>query len=705
MFSDDVVGKEVEKKKSTKKSNYQSKKKSTNVNISKYKTPLIVIVLVVLFIIIYFALRTDNSFNGIEKRLVSKAEEYVNENNITTSKEIYLDSTKIEVDLPEKCNLLSGVIYNGTDYKPYLLCSDYESELMPDNDKYRLIGSDVIILLKGMKYSELGYKSSDKVNINGEVLDEEGVYNLYYSLENSSKSVIRKVIVVNNSSLTNYFPKIINVNSENDIINKGVKYEDSVIAVDSSDGNITNRIIKSSNVNEFEAGEYKIVYSVRNDLGYNTLFEKKVTVVEPKSTEEVNVVTKLSNQNMTNEDVVIKVSIVGDNYKHTILPDKTKAEAKEFEYKVSENGKYEFIIVDSSDNEISKIVSITNIDKTVPTGTCEATLLSQRTEVKVNVTSFNYIEGYSYSINGKETAYLPNKNYTVSTKATSKEVYVKIKDYIGNEAKIDCNVTDKRSSLDDNGIRSGFYNSVKSRLRIPLTQALANRGHTVNDVNKCIRDAVIAAGPYTRYGVAAAAYGVIDCIYTMTGYVISYDHTGGKVGGNYCSEKVNASICGKLGVNVNWGKQGGTCNSDQCYYGMNCATAVRWAMCNGGMDLCSRGDAGAHSMVNVKYFPEADGVYVQGNKVEHYCGNHLESYGASALVRMLKPGDAIASGEGGGHAFLVIGRDSGGIYTAEDGYFTRYISYSEMTNGKIRYRLLFLDRYYANPANRNNLYG
>ena len=86
-------------------------------------------------------------------------------------------------------------------------------------------------------------------------------------------------------------------------------------------------------------------------------------------------------------------------------------------------------------------------------------------------------------------------------------------------------------------------------------------------------------------------------------------------------------------------------------------------------------------------------------------GVDYSSYSADQLVRMLKPGDIIADSEGGGHTFVVVGYDDNGIYTAEDGYYMRSIKYSSLTNGKESYRLMFLDRYYANANNRNNLYG
>ena len=128
-------------------------------------------------------------------------------------------------------------------------------------------------------------------------------------------------------------------------------------------------------------------------------------------------------------------------------------------------------------------------------------------------------------------------------------------------------------------------------------------------------------------------------------------------------------------------------------------------MCNGGMDLCSRGDNTAFGMADIKFFPEADAVGIKGSKVNYVYGIDYSNLSASALVRKLKPGDIIASSEGDGHVFVVVGYDDNGIYTAEDGYFMRNLKYSTLTSGKESYRLMFLDRYYANPKNRNNLYG
>ena len=77
---------------------------------------------------------------------------------------------------------------------------------------------------------------------------------------------------------------------------------------------------------------------------------------------------------------------------------------------------------------------------------------------------------------------------------------------------------------------------------------------------------------------------------------------------------------------------------------------------------------------------------------------------------MVKPGDIAFTARHGDndgssqHTFVIIGKDETGIYTANNGNYINKITYSSMLNGESYYRLLFLDNYYANENNRNNLY-
>ena len=685
--------------------NYRSpakKKKKKSFITVKPVYILIVLILIIFFVIIFSNSSSSSTYSSIEKEMVKKAKDYIS--YYKTNNEIYLDSSKLNIDLPSNCNILSGVIYKDDIYTPYLVCNDYRSEIM-DNRDITLVGGNVIFLFKGSDYQELGYKSPYSIQVSGKVnTDKEGVYNIYYLSKSINYMAIRKVIVVDNILAKDLFPKI-NLGTDEVVLELGQIYTDNVTSLDRFDGNLTNKIIKLGKVNESEVGEYYVTYSVTNSLGYTTMKTRKIQI---SNSVDTSVYKEISTDNMTNENVTITIKVVGDNYAYTILPDNERTTKTEIKYEVEENGKYEFIVVNSDESMIYKTVNINNIDKTIPTGTCLATLYSDKTVYSVTITSLNYVVGYNYLFNNVSSGYISSSNYTsksVGDKNT--KLSVGIKDYIGNESTIQCKVLDKKFKYDPNGYRTIITG--KARLHIPISEALAKKGHTVNDLNMCIYNRVKEAGPGTRYGVVAAAYGLIDCTYSMTGYVLAYNHTSGKVensgSSNYCS--YNSDICGKLGINTRWGSFGGQCNpsaNGQCWHGLNCATFVRWAMCNGGMDLCTRGSASAFEMASTKYFPDADGVYIKSGKVSYYSGKNLTNYNVNEIVRMIKPGDVMATSSGGDHTFIVVGRDENGIYTAEDGYYMRYLKYNDIASTTTYTRILFLDSYYANAKNRNNLY-
>lgn len=699
-------------------SDYRVPKQNISKKNNQTKTIFIAgaVLIIMVFIIIISAARGKQTyFERLENEMVEKSKEYLKLNSIDVSKEVYLDTAKTGIKIPDSCNILSGVLYKDGEYTPYLLCDNYESNiLIDDNESFNLIGNKIVLLTMGSNYYELGQNSLTNVQISGKVdTSKEGVYNVYYISQMSNSYAIRKVIVVDNPLANSLLP-VINIQDDYLEVGLGEDYSENIIAVDKIDGNITNKVLKVSNVDLNETGEYHNIYSVSNSLGYTVMLMQKIIVLNK---EETAIIAHLDDDNMTNGSVNIIVKIIGERFDHLVLPNHKEVTDKEISYEVDENGEYRFVAVNDDNTEVLKVVKVNNIDNTIPSGSCTAVEYYNKVVFNVSISSFNHIVGYNYHNGSDESGYLPYSNYT-SNKKSSGNLSVVVKDYIGNVGTVYCTVSEKKSNIEPYGYNTKIIRD-KPRLHKPIGDALADKGYTINDLNKCIRNRVEEAGPYTRWGVAAAGYGLIDCTYTMTGYTLPYNHNGGKVeeerngnGGltSYCSG-INKDICGKLGVNSNWGKKGGVCGNDEdgnpkaeCWYGLNCATFVRWAMCNGGMDLCSKGSAGAQSMTSLKYFPEADGVWIINGGVGYYSGVDLSKKSAYELVRMIKPGDAIATDEGGGHTFIVVGYDQNGIYTAEDGYYMRYIKYDSMVKTGT-YRILYLDRYYANPNNYNHLYG
>ena len=251
---------------------------------------------------------------------------------------------------------------------------------------------------------------------------------------------------------------------------------------------------------------------------------------------------------------------------------------------------------------------------------------------------------------------------------------------------------------------NGFTEEISgSPLNQTLKSALSSRGNTIDDLNNCIGEKVNSAGYGTRAGVVAAGIGLLQCTMDLTGgYTYPYDHSGGKIG--------QADLNGKLGVNSRWGEFGGIgCQNEPCRLGLNCANFVRWSMCNGGMNMCSQGSAGARSMTgaftSTNFFPGA--VRIQTSGSFKVMSNSAETSISSKdeAVDAIKPGDVLYSdnnGEGQ-HAMLIVGKDGSSITIAENGRKTRKISFNELKNGSKTYVVVLLDGYYSDSSNVNSL--
>lgn len=233
----------------------------------------------------------------------------------------------------------------------------------------------------------------------------------------------------------------------------------------------------------------------------------------------------------------------------------------------------------------------------------------------------------------------------------------------------------------------------------PLADILGKNGHTIDELNQCIADRVTGAGYGTREGVVEAGMGLLQCTMDMTGgYTYPYDHYGGIA-------TRNPDLNGKLGVNSQWGTGGGTgCQGAACKLGLNCATFVRWSMCNGGMNTCSASVNTAQGMFSFEYFP--GGTMVRLSPGFNVIGNESVS-SASEAIDKIQPGDVLfsnlVSGKAG-HVMLVVGKSGDNITIAENGRGTRTLSKDGLLNNKsMTYSVLLLDGYYADSSNMNSL--
>ena len=416
-----------------------------NVKSTRFDYKIIAILILIVIIICYLLFFQDlfkNPYVKKEEEMVKVATDYVIKNGISTNTEIYLDVSKLDIDLPNECNITSGVIYDGANYTPNLVCNEYKSVVISSNkeieDFVKLKGDEVMIIPKGTNYYEPGYISNDIVDSVGNVGTEEGVYNIFYKTKNSNNLAIRKVIIIDNPAIKVTFPTISLIGEEVIYVVQGKQYDEpGFTGRDIDDGNISNRVIIEGDVNTSVPGEYTITYILTNSKGNSNTITRKVNVISDNG--ELVIDYRLTPENYTNQSVTIKLSI-SDEYEKIIYPD--GSEGTNLIYTVHENGIYNFSVYDMYGRITTKSIEVNNIDKTLPEGTCTATAYYNRTEVKVSVTTEKAISSYEYLFNNNSVATIQSNYYSINQEKPT-IVNVKIKDSIGNTNTLSCNIIDQ----------------------------------------------------------------------------------------------------------------------------------------------------------------------------------------------------------------------------------------------------------------------
>lgn len=436
-----------------------SKKKNNN-----YKKIFLIIGVVVFLIIVGFIILNtldNNSINyqDIENKMVESARIYVQKSNLSSKNGLYITNDYLEVKT-RNCSDISGVIVDGSSYSPYLVCDNYTSKIINNDETYgKLNGGAVVIVDKNNGYYDLGCSTNYNVEVITDYANHEGVYTYLYKIKNNNVVLgvlTRKVVVfdkdASNSGLTFELKgdKVVYL-TDGEVYN-----EQGVIAIDSKDGDISKSVIILNNVNYDIPGEYEIKYTINTSSGYSSNIVRKIIVGEKNDNGEMVVNSMYSPISNTNESVKITILVSGDNYKHMILPDGNIVTDKIVEYEAKENGMYTFSIYDKKDNPTIKQIEINNIDKVLPSGVCSAITYSDYTEVKVsNVNKESCI--YNYETTNHSSIYVADNNYRISI-GNVENVSVNIKDMAGNVGKINCEVQKDKSLINKEYVNDkGYY--------------------------------------------------------------------------------------------------------------------------------------------------------------------------------------------------------------------------------------------------------
>ena len=156
------------------------------------------------------------------------------------------------------------------------------------NPNIELDGDKEIVLSLGSDYQESGYKAND--NYDGELTDKVeitnnidknkiGEYKVNYLVKDSSNNkteVERIVKVIDN------IPPVISLKGSRNITVKvnGNYEEDGYTASDNLDGDITNKVKVSRNIDFNKVGTYSIYYEVEDSSNNKTTISRTINVIE-----------------------------------------------------------------------------------------------------------------------------------------------------------------------------------------------------------------------------------------------------------------------------------------------------------------------------------------------------------------------------------------------------------------------------------------
>ena len=142
---------------------------------------------------------------------------------------------------------------------------------------------------------------------------------------------------------------------------------------------------------------------------------------------------------ITNQDVTIYYEVIGSSFSKVEFSDGTTSSNNKGTYQIKENGTYKLKAYNTDGDIYEQEIIISNIDKELPKGSCEATLTNKDTKIIIEVTDNNTIIKYDYYDNDNLLVSSLSSEYTYNKK-TSENISIKAYDEAGNISDIKCNV-------------------------------------------------------------------------------------------------------------------------------------------------------------------------------------------------------------------------------------------------------------------------
>ena len=321
-----------------------------------------------------------------------------------------------------------------------------------------LNGDANVVVYKGGSYEDPGAKAydknkkdySDKIVVESNLnLNKTGQYEIVYKYDDI---YVKRIVKVINKKLLVEDDNKKDEDKKNEIIQKGESIialkgaetvyidlngnykEEGFTAVDTVDGDIKKKVKVTHNVDNKNPGTYQVVYTVKNSSGVTTSVKRNIVVMK------VDLNLAIENNYYTNGNVNIKVNVDDEYFDYLMLPNGINSTEKGLTFTVSENGTYTFKLVNKHGITKEKSITVENIDKISPNGSCSGYFKDGVSYINV---SSNDIIGISrYIIDGK--SYSTN-NIKINKEVTS--VSVDIYDYANNKITVSCGLADKNDFI------------------------------------------------------------------------------------------------------------------------------------------------------------------------------------------------------------------------------------------------------------------
>ena len=350
-----------------------------------------------------------------------------------------------------------------------------------------LLGETDMTLYLHENYNEPGYSGKDDsgADLTSEIVitnnidnNRVGSYKVSYTLGNITKE--RNVRVIEKPVGATYIHLL---GDKNVFLYIGEEYiEKGYKVIDSIDGDKLNDKVKvASNVDTSKEGIYKVIYSVVNSSKVTTSQERTVVVMD-RSISLIPVETNTINGNVT-----INIYIKDELFDYLILPNNTKVTERTSTYQVSNNGEYKFVMYNTEGSSLEKKITINNIDKEVPSGSCSGSY--QEGTSQINISATDNVGISKYVIN--------DVTYTSNVIKLDKEVdsvNITIYDKAGNTKGISCKLENKnppKSSSVPSSSSSSSSPASSSKVYSDIVVKLGNKDLcektyvvTADDLNK-----------------------------------------------------------------------------------------------------------------------------------------------------------------------------------------------------------------------------